>query len=112
MGNETGWGPNFDAMYKAMKALDPTRPIHYESKTPAYANVLSRYDIISTMYPTLDDIVSLMNPGSIEAGLSSANMPIQWVTDLEILKNTGTFSTSIRGFRVVSTGTGSTRPES
>ena len=61
MGNETGWGPNFDAMYKAMKALDPTRPIHYESKTPAYANVLSRYDIISTMYPTLDNIVSLMN---------------------------------------------------
>lgn len=61
MGNETGWGANFDAMYKAMKALDPTRPVHYESKTPAYANVLSRYDIISTMYPTLDDIVSLMN---------------------------------------------------
>jgi beta-galactosidase len=61
MGNETGWGANFDAMYKAMKALDPTRPVHYESKTPAYANVLSRYDIISTMYPTLDDIISLMN---------------------------------------------------
>lgn len=61
MGNETGWGANFDAMYKAIKAVDPTRPIHYESKTPAYANVLSRYDIISTMYPTLDDIVSLMN---------------------------------------------------
>ena len=61
MGNETGWGANFDAMYKAIKTLDPTRPIHYESKTPAYAKVLSRYDIISTMYPSLDDIVSLMN---------------------------------------------------
>lgn len=61
MGNETGWGANFDAMYKAIKAIDPTRPIHYESKTPAYSNVLSRYDIISTMYPTLNDIVSLMN---------------------------------------------------
>ncbi|HLP71366.1 MAG TPA: glycoside hydrolase family 2 TIM barrel-domain containing protein [Bacteroidales bacterium] len=61
MGNETGWGSNFDAMYKAIKSIDPTRPIHYESKTPAYANVLSRYDIISTMYPSLDDIVSLMN---------------------------------------------------
>ncbi len=61
MGNETGWGANFDAMYKAIKSTDPTRPVHYESKTPAYANVLSRYDIISTMYPSLDDIVSLMN---------------------------------------------------
>ena len=61
MGNETGWGANFDAMYKAIKSLDPTRPIHYESKTPAYANVLSRYDIISTMYPSLNNIVELMN---------------------------------------------------
>lgn len=61
MGNETGWGANFDAMYKAIKSLDPTRPIHYESKSPAYANVLSRYDIISTMYPSLENIVSLMN---------------------------------------------------
>ncbi len=61
MGNETGWGSNFDAMYNAMKTIDPTRPIHYESKIPSYANVLSRYDIISTMYPTLDDITRLMN---------------------------------------------------
>jgi beta-galactosidase len=61
MGNETGWGANFDAMYKAMKAIDPTRPIHYESKNPAYANVLSRYDIISTMYPSTEEILRLMD---------------------------------------------------
>jgi beta-galactosidase len=61
MGNETGWGANFDAMYRAIKTIDPSRPVHYESKTPAYANVLSRYDIISTMYPKLDDIERLMN---------------------------------------------------
>ena len=61
MGNETGWGANFDAMYRAIKTLDPSRPVHYESKTPAYAPVLSRYDIISMMYPKLDDIVTLMN---------------------------------------------------
>lgn len=61
MGNETGWGANFDAMYKAIKTIDPTRPIHYESKIPAYADVLSRYDIISTMYPSTDNILYLMN---------------------------------------------------
>jgi beta-galactosidase len=61
MGNETGWGRNFDAMYAAIKAIDPTRPIHYESKIPAYSNVLSRYDIISTMYPSVDEIIRLMN---------------------------------------------------
>jgi beta-galactosidase len=61
MGNETGWGSNFDAMYQAMKTVDPTRPIHYESKNPAYANVLSRYDIISCMYPSVNEILRLMN---------------------------------------------------
>ncbi len=61
MGNESGWGKNFDSMYKAIKQIDPTRPIHYESKNPAYANVLSRYDIISTMYPSIENILELMN---------------------------------------------------
>ena len=59
MGNETGYGTAFDVMYKEMKALDPTRPIHYESRTPAYSPDLSKYDIISTMYPTLEHIVEL-----------------------------------------------------
>ena len=30
MGNEAGMGPNFEAEYKAMRAVDPTRPIQYE----------------------------------------------------------------------------------
>lgn len=30
MGNEAGFGDNFIAQYKAMRALDPTRPIQYE----------------------------------------------------------------------------------
>ncbi len=61
MGNETGLGRNFDAMYAAMKAIDPTRPIHYESRNPPYAPTLSSFDIISTMYPTVEHIVDLMN---------------------------------------------------
>lgn len=60
MGNESGWGTNFDAAYEAMRALDPQkRPIHYESKNPIYANVLSRYDIISNMYTGLNQINDL-----------------------------------------------------
>ena len=31
LGNESGYGPNFKAEYKAMKAIDPTRPIQYEN---------------------------------------------------------------------------------
>ena len=59
MGNETGWGTNFDAMYDSMKTIDPTRPIHYQSVNPAYAEVSSRYDIQSTMYPDPDDETGL-----------------------------------------------------
>ena len=61
MGNETGLGRSFDAMYAAMKAIDPTRPIHYESRNPPYAPTLSSFDIISTMYPTVDHVLDLMN---------------------------------------------------
>ncbi|MBN1482333.1 DUF4981 domain-containing protein [candidate division KSB1 bacterium] len=59
MGNETGYGTAFDVMFEEMKAIDPTRPIHYESRTPAYIPDLSKYDIISTMYPSLAHIVEL-----------------------------------------------------
>lgn len=57
MGNESGWGPNFDAAYKAIKATDPeARPVHYESKNPAYADKQAHYDFITDMYPTLNEI--------------------------------------------------------
>ncbi len=60
MGNESGWGVNFDAAYEAIKALDPQkRPVHYESKNPPYANFLSHYDIISNMYTGLNQINDL-----------------------------------------------------
>ncbi len=61
MGNESGYGTHFDTMYREMKALDPTRPIHYESRTPAYIHGLSKYDIISVMYPSLQGIIDLAN---------------------------------------------------
>jgi beta-galactosidase len=65
MGNETGWGKNFDAIYAVIKQIDPTRPIHYESKIPAYAHVLSQYDFISDMYPSVEEIYRLMKLDTI-----------------------------------------------
>lgn len=62
MGNESGWGVNFDAAYQLIKEVDPQkRPVHYESKNPVYAKVLSRYDIISDMYPSLERIMEQFN---------------------------------------------------
>ena len=62
MGNESGWGVNFDHAYEAMKKADPEkRPIHYESKNPAYAHTLNRYDIISDMYSSFKHLEDYHN---------------------------------------------------
>lgn len=66
MGNESGWGKNFDAAYKAMKTADPQkRPVHYESKNPAYAPVNSRYDLISDMYSSMSKLSYLFNDDTL-----------------------------------------------
>ena len=48
LGNETGYGPNHDAMAAWIRAADPTRPIHYERAIDAPV-----VDIVSTMYPKI-----------------------------------------------------------
>lgn len=51
LGNESGFGRNFEAMAAAIRALDPTRPLHYEQ---AYENPV--VDIISPMYMSVEGI--------------------------------------------------------
>lgn len=46
MGNESGGGQNFDHVYTHAKALDPSRPVHYEGKNSAA-------DVDSHMYPSM-----------------------------------------------------------
>ncbi len=52
LGNESGYGPNHDAMAEWVRARDKTRPIHYESAKDA-----AMVDIISTMYPRVDHLI-------------------------------------------------------
>lgn len=49
LGNESGYGSNHDEMAKAVRALDDTRPIHYEGAHDAPV-----VDVVSCMYPTLE----------------------------------------------------------
>lgn len=66
MGNESGWGKNFDAAYQAMKAVDPqTRPVHYESKNATPTERINRYDIISDMYSSTEKLAFLFNTDTI-----------------------------------------------
>ncbi|GAB3992799.1 glycoside hydrolase family 2 TIM barrel-domain containing protein [Spirosoma daeguense] len=60
LGNETGMGQNFRDMADIIRMIDPTRPIHYEGRQPYNATSLSNFDIISTMYPSVDDMIKLM----------------------------------------------------
>lgn len=48
MGNESGYGANHRAMIRAVRAIDGTRPIHYEGAYDA-----PEVDVVSVMYPTL-----------------------------------------------------------
>ncbi len=50
MGNESSGGCNIIAEYKAAKAIDNTRPIHYESMNDAA-------DIDSRMYPSIESMI-------------------------------------------------------
>ena len=54
MGNESGYGPNHAALADWIHQNDPTRPVHYES-----ARSEPYLDIISCMYPKLDQLVAM-----------------------------------------------------
>lgn len=56
MGNEAGTGPNFLASYKAIKALDTERPVHYE-RAEKLTDITERHtDIQGDMYRTVASI--------------------------------------------------------
>ncbi len=53
LGNESGFGPNHEAMAQAIRQLDSGRPIHYEQ-----AGEEPSVDIVSVMYPAVARLVS------------------------------------------------------
>ncbi len=55
MGNESGYGCCHEAMYKAMKAIDASRPIHYERDQWERQAITA--DVTSRMYAGIDDMV-------------------------------------------------------
>lgn len=57
LGNESGYGPNHAAMTETIRALDPTRPIHYESAYDA-PDEPAAVDLISRMYTDVPGLVA------------------------------------------------------
>lgn len=60
LGNESGMGANFNAMADYIRLSDPTRPIHYEGRSNYKPTTLSNFDIISVMYPSVNDMIELV----------------------------------------------------
>ncbi len=75
LGNEAGYGPNFEAMADAIRGIDPSRPIHYEGRPPSpprteadkdlpwhriYNRQLPHFDIISNMYAGPEDVLEFL----------------------------------------------------
>jgi beta-galactosidase/beta-glucuronidase len=58
LGNEAGYGQNHAAMAAAIRAMDPTRPIHYERDDHAEST-----DVISHMYTSQPDLLKEANDG-------------------------------------------------
>jgi len=63
LGNESGYGPNHDALAGWIRGADPTRPIHYEGAiseniAPDWFGGHLATDLVCPMYPTIDQIVA------------------------------------------------------
>lgn len=66
LGNESGYGINFEAGTKYAKDLDSSRPIHYEAAHYANkqrTNDFSNLDVISRMYPSVEEIKAYFEKG-------------------------------------------------
>ena len=66
LGNESGFGVNFESGAKYAKELDPTRAVHYEGAYYASKerkNDFSNLDVISRMYPSTDEIKDYFKNG-------------------------------------------------
>jgi len=59
LGNESGYGPNHDAMAHWIRGADGSRPIHYEGAVNKdWRGGQRASDIVCPMYPTIDKIVA------------------------------------------------------
>jgi len=62
LGNESGYGPNHDAMAGWIHGYEPTRPVHYEGtlhRRGKDGKVSPSVDVVSVMYPSLEFLTEL-----------------------------------------------------
>ncbi len=78
LGNESGWGENFEAAGRWVKSYDPSRLLHYENfLTYHHARKpdFSMLDFYSRMYAPLKDIEAYFNGEELDENLDGARKP-------------------------------------
>ena len=78
LGNESGWGENFEAAGRWVKEYDPSRLVHYENfltyhkaRTPDF----SMLDLYSRMYAPVEQIDEYFHGGQLDGNLHGRRMP-------------------------------------
>lgn len=78
LGNESGFGENFEEAGRWVKSYDPSRLLHYESflnyhkdRTPDFSMI----DLYSRMYAPLSDIEAYFNGGELDENLHGERKP-------------------------------------
>lgn len=69
LGNESGSGSNFGAMYQAVKAFDSSRPVHYEGASRGTTAQCT--DIYSGMYYTVQSTINYGNDNAWNVYMAS-----------------------------------------
>ncbi len=68
MGNESGYGPSFEAAARWIKSFDPSRLLHYEGsnfQAPNRTNDLECIDVHSSMYTSVDGFEEFFERGEL-----------------------------------------------
>lgn len=78
LGNESGWGENFEIAGRWVKEYDPSRLLHYENfltyhkdRTPDF----SMLDLYSRMYASVEQVDNYFHGGALDENLHGRRMP-------------------------------------
>lgn len=78
LGNESGWGENFENAGRWVKEYDPSRLLHYENFLTYHSDRkpdFSMLDLYSRMYASTQDVDNYFNGGELDENLQGRRMP-------------------------------------
>ena len=81
LGNESGYGENFEQAAAWVKQRDPSRLVHYENaifQHSAHQNDTSNLDFHSEMYTSTEELDAILPMPKIKSPIFSVNICMRW----------------------------------